>query len=92
MELLVHNKDNIQTLATIFENKIIPLLQEYFFDDWGKIQLILGEQVIKEKPQFSNFATSHINNIVIPKAYDIAIETLKEPDTYIALYKNCLSV
>lgn len=86
------DKNNIETLAKIFKNKIIPLLQEYFFDDWGKIQLILGEQVIKEKPQFSNFATSHINNIVIPKAYDIVIEMLKEPDTYITMYKNCLSV
>jgi 5-methylcytosine-specific restriction protein B len=85
------DKNNIETLAKIFKNKIIPLLQEYFFDDWGKIQLILGDQVIKEKPQFSNFATPNINNLVIPKAYDIVIETLKEPDTYITMYKNCLS-
>ncbi len=92
MELREKDKDNIKTLAKIFKNKIIPLLQEYFFDDWGKIQLILGEQVIKEKAQFSNFATSNTNNIVIPKAYEIVSETLEEPDTYITMYKNCLSV
>ena len=28
---------------TIFEKRIIPLLQEYFFDDWTKINLVLGE-------------------------------------------------
>ena len=92
MELLEEDKKNIDTLAAIFKNKVIPLLQEYFFDDWGKIQLILGEQVIKEKAQFSNFATSNINNLVIPKAYEIVSGTLKEPDTYINMYKNCLSV
>ena len=92
MELLEEDKKNIDTLAAIFKNKVIPLLQEYFFDDWGKIQLILGEQVIKEKAQFSNFATSNINNLVIPKAYEIVSGTLKEPDTYITMYKNCLSV
>ena len=92
MELLEEDKKNIDTLAAIFKNKVIPLLQEYFFDDWGKIQLILGEQVIKEKAQFSNFATSNINNLVIPKAYEIVSGMLKEPDTYITMYKNCLSV
>ena len=92
MELLEEDKKNIDTLAAIFKNKVIPLLQEYFFDDWGKIQLILGEQVIKEKAQFSNFATPNINNLVIPKAYEIVREILKEPDTYITMYKNCLSV
>lgn len=33
----------IDTLAVIFKSKIIPLLQEYFFDDYEKIQLILGD-------------------------------------------------
>lgn len=34
------NKDN---LKDIFKNKIIPLLQEYFYDDYKKIQLVLGD-------------------------------------------------
>ena len=29
-------------LADIFKQKIIPQLQEYFFDDWGKIDLVLN--------------------------------------------------
>ena len=33
----------IETLANIFENSIIPLLQEYFYEDYEKIRMVLGE-------------------------------------------------
>ena len=33
----------IETLASIFEKSIIPLLQEYFYEDYQKIQLVLGD-------------------------------------------------
>lgn len=32
----------LSNLADIFEQKIIPQLQEYFFDDWAKINLVLN--------------------------------------------------
>lgn len=33
----------INTLGSIFEKSIIPLLQEYFYEDYQKIQLVLGD-------------------------------------------------
>lgn len=38
-------RDNptIETLAEIFSNNIIPLLQEYFYEDYEKIRLVLGD-------------------------------------------------
>lgn len=38
-------RDNptIEQLAEIFENAIIPLLQEYFYEDYEKIRLVLGD-------------------------------------------------
>ncbi len=33
----------IETLQTIFEKSVIPLLQEYFYEDYRKIQLVLGD-------------------------------------------------
>ena len=35
--------DDITGLQQVFQNEIIPLLKEYFFDDWEKIRLVLGD-------------------------------------------------
>ncbi len=42
-------------LRAIFQNKILPLLQEYFYGDWGKIQLILGEKFVEVKKDTVTF-------------------------------------
>lgn len=41
----------IETLASIFENSIIPLLQEYFYDDYEKIRLVLGDNNKEEREE-----------------------------------------
>lgn len=38
-------------LQRIFKNKIIPLLEEYFFEDWNKIRLVLGDNRKKTDAQ-----------------------------------------
>ncbi|MGM0934595.1 MAG: AAA family ATPase [Bacteroidota bacterium] len=46
------------TLQEAFENRIIPLLQEYFYHDYEKIALILGEGFVERnegKVKFANF-------------------------------------
>ena len=40
---------DINDIAEIFRNKIIPLLQEYFFDDYESIYNILGEKFIRRE-------------------------------------------
>lgn len=39
---------NIVDLQRTFKDKIIPLLEEYFYGDFGKIGLVLGEEFIKQ--------------------------------------------
>jgi 5-methylcytosine-specific restriction protein B len=36
-------------LKSAFQNKIIPLLQEYFYGDFGKIGLVLGQGFVQEQ-------------------------------------------
>lgn len=42
----------MENLEKVFRNKIFPLLQEYFFDDYGKIHMILGDNGKPSKYQF----------------------------------------
>lgn len=37
------NGERLQALGEIFRKRIFPLLEEYFFDDWRKIQWVLGD-------------------------------------------------
>lgn len=34
---------SIEVMASIFEKSVIPLLQEYFYEDYQKIQMVLGD-------------------------------------------------
>ena len=43
---------SIETLGEIFRDKIVPLLQEYFYDDYEKICLVLGD---KKRPEHQRF-------------------------------------
>ena len=33
---------DLEGLTKVFRNRILPLLQEYFYDDWAKIEAVLG--------------------------------------------------
>lgn len=39
-------------LASIFRNKVLPLMQEYFFDDWQRIQWVLNDHRKNSEHQF----------------------------------------
>ncbi|MFV8339320.1 McrB family protein [Flavobacterium sp. LB3P21] len=60
-----------------FENEIIPLLQEYFYNDYGKIGLVLGKGFVREKAItakndksiFADFDTK--NDVDINKSYEL---------------------
>lgn len=41
-------------LKSVFQNKIIPLLEEYFFEDWNKIRLVLADNQKAENAQLED--------------------------------------
>ncbi|MYF73467.1 MAG: AAA domain-containing protein, partial [Gemmatimonadetes bacterium] len=41
--------DDLESLEATFKNKIIPLLQEYFYDNWEKIDLVLNKNGFIQK-------------------------------------------
>ena len=43
------NVESMSDLEIVFKDKIIPLLQEYFYGDYGKIGLVIGSGFVKRK-------------------------------------------
>lgn len=56
MPLLQAGNNKPEMLADIFRNKIIPLLQEYFFSDWEKIAWVLNDIDKPKEAQFIQLA------------------------------------
>ena len=91
------NVSDMEMLANVFKNKILPLLQEYFYDDWEKIRLVLGDNQKDEDLQFikvkKNMATkelfgSKIDDIDDKVLYEISDqETFNNPQSYIKIYE-----
>ncbi|WP_444626357.1 AAA family ATPase [Flavobacterium columnare] len=61
------NTNSFDELKLVFKDCIIPLLEEYFFGDFGKIGLVIGGEFIRHKntkPKFpSNFKYGEDNDI-----------------------------
>jgi len=51
------NAKSVNDLRLVFKDKIVPLLQEYFFGDFGKIGLVLGSEFVEKMPQEIQFAS-----------------------------------
>ena len=66
-------------LKNAFSNKILPLLQEYFFGDYGKIGLVLGGGFVYSEPndtnvfaKFDTYDASDFTERVIYKIENVA--------------------
>lgn len=54
---------SIQTLGEIFRDKVVPLLQEYFYDDYEKICLVLGDKKRPEHQRFFKVETADLQSL-----------------------------
>ena len=54
---------SIDTLRSIFEKSVIPLLQEYFYEDYQKIQFVLGDNEKEDDFKFIRDEELNVKNI-----------------------------
>ena len=55
---ITNRKEPLEEMKTIFQNKILPLLQEYFYGDWGKILLVIGKEFLETKKNTIKFLST----------------------------------
>lgn len=90
----------VQTLADlkmVFEYQIVPLLKEYFFNDYGKIGLVLGKAFLQEHQPlsssngqvgFADFDHPYMEDLTNKTIFTIRpMEELEEAD-FIRIYKG----
>ncbi|MDU1030325.1 AAA family ATPase [Anaerococcus vaginalis] len=83
----------IETLKVIFEKSVIPLLQEYFYEDYQKIQLVLGDNgktdpsikfILDEEVKVKNIFKGNADDVIdLPdKKYTINTEAFENLESY----------
>ena len=91
---------NVQSLAdlkNVFLKNIFPLLEEYFFDDWEKIRLVLGDVqkthqnkreyclLQREERKKNLFGDGEYSGSLVPR-WTYIEEALDNRDSYIGIY------
>ena len=79
----------LDDLKFSFKNKIIPLLAEYFYEDWENIKKVLNDKenkFVKSKEKNSHPALSDIENINSKKIYEVCDLSKLEEQDFIKIY------
>lgn len=95
--MTLENDPTIQKLGSIFQNAIIPLLQEYFYEDYNKIQLVLSDNdtqkpddlkfILDEEIKIKNVFKGQPDIDVPEKVYRINRDAFTKKEAYIWIYK-----
>ena len=90
----LNNKSTIADLAEVFDYNVIPLLKEYFYDDYERIAAVLGDNLI-ENNEATNFIIKQDNDyakilnsdITVMTAYKFNRNALENPNAYKKIYE-----
>ncbi len=81
---------NLEDLKKVFQNKIIPLLQEYFYNDYALINAVLNDNGMLEKQDInSNYLKSITEFIESDRViYKFSDSKDWKEETFIKIYEN----
>lgn len=96
------SEERFNTLVETFRRKIIPLLEEYFFEDWQKIRLVLADNqkekrdpatcfvAVKEEPGGDLdglFGSDHgLDAYATKPRFELQDKAFDDPRSYIGIY------
>lgn len=93
--------ERLEALSQVFSNRIVPLLEEYFFEDWQKIRLVLADNQKTEAAQFVIESQDHEQDLARLFGSDHGLDTYGtkqryvvqdaaffNPDAYIGIYQT----
>lgn len=93
--------ERLVALQQIFSTRILPLLEEYFFEDWQKIRLVLADNQKLEAAQFiielgnhdgellRLFGPDHgLDSYATKRRYAVHGAAFSNPDAYIGIYET----
>lgn len=93
--------ERLVALSQVFSNRIVPLLEEYFFEDWQKIRLVLADNQKPEAVRFviesqdheedlaRLFGSDHgLDTYATKQRYVVQDASFTNPDAYIGIYQT----
>ena len=83
--------DSMEKLSEAMRTRILPLLQEYFFDDWAKIRAVLGQNgFVTESPAENLMTDQYMNEEerVVHERLPADDTAWNEPGEYRKIYKK----
>lgn len=68
--------DTFEQLKTVMQQRIVPLLQEYFYDDWRKIRWVLNDH---RKPDQMQFVQQHDAQDQMQALFGVSLDVAVQP-------------
>ena len=87
----LRNEPSVEKLSEIFQKQIVPLLMEYFYEDYEKIQLVLGDNqksqdaykfILDTKINVKKIFNGHPQMDLPERAYQIQADAFLRLDSY----------
>lgn len=89
-----------EALSDTFRNRVMPLLEEYFFEDWRKIRLVLGDNQKPDAAQFITESDSHeqalndlfgddhgLDSYTTQRRHQLQASAFANPAAYLGIYQ-----